>query len=307
MPPIDTIHTYAKINLILQVAPPITDPSDPNCGMHPICSWMHAIDLSDEITIEQTPGNQSTFDIHWEWGRHPVEWDTKSDLIVRAHALLESESGRPLPVKITASKSIPAGGGLGGGSSNAAGVLMGLNDLFDLGYNEQQLQSVALKLGSDIPFFIDISSYRVGIPPKPAVVSGFGEQIERTPRLDDSFYIFVPKFGCSTAEVYKALDALGSTRVLDPERVLKAATLMKIDPSELINDLTEPAMIVQPELRTIFARFRDVQVEARLSGSGSSIFIFQSQGGAKKSGWLSAVQPHEFVQDKLGFQAASLS
>ncbi len=306
MPPIDTIHTYAKINLILQVAPPITDPSDPNCGMHPICSWMHAITLSDEITIEQTPGNQSTFDIHWEkdWksGRRPVEWDTASDLIFRAHALLESETGRPLPVKITASKSIPAGGGLGGGSSNAAGVLMGLNDLFDLGYDELQLQSIALKLGSDIPFFIDINSHRVGVPPKPAVVSGLGDQIQRTPRLGGSLYIFCPKFGCPTGEVYKKFDAIGSKQALDPEQVLRAATSMKIDPSDLLNDLTEPAMNVRPELRTIFGRFKDVQVEARLSGSGSSIFVFGNQFPSKASDWVTIMHASDMV-----FEFASLS
>ena len=273
MPPIDTIHTYAKINLILQVAPPITDPNAKGFGMHPICSWMHAISLSDQITIEQTQGNQSTFDIHWKSGRRPVEWDTTSDLIFRAHALLESQTGRLLPVNITASKSIPAGGGLGGGSSNAAGVLMGLNDLFDLGYDEHQLQSIALNLGSDIPFFIDLESFNTGSPPRPAVVSGFGDHIQRTPRRSDPITVFISNFGCPTGEVYKALGAKGSSRILDPNRVLNAATSNKIDPAEMINDLTEPAMTIQPKLKAIFARLNNAQINARLSGSGSTIFV----------------------------------
>jgi len=278
MSPIDTIHTYAKINLILQVAPPITDPSDPNCGMHPICSWMHAISLSDQITIEQTPGNQSTFDIHWKSGRRPVEWDTASDLIFRAHALLESETGRPLPVNITASKSIPAGGGLGGGSSNAAGVLMGLNDLFDLGYDELQLQAVAFKLGSDIPFFIDINSYRVGIAPKPAVVTGLGTDIKRMPRrMHDRMILLFPDYGCSTGEVYKAFDEIDSTRILDPDRIEEIASAKEIDSSELINDLYEPAMRAQPKLRESIKSLNGLLVSAHLSGSGSTLFLFENK------------------------------
>lgn len=281
MPPIDTIHTYAKINLILQVAPPITDPANPNHGMHPICSWMHAIDLSDQITIEQAQGHQSTFDIHWaaDWksGRRPVEWDTASDLIFRAHALLESEAARPLPVNITASKSIPAGGGLGGGSSNAAGTLMGLNDLFDLGYDEPQLQSIALKLGSDIPFFIDINSYRVGIAPKPAVVSGLGNQINRTPRQSGPVMLLLPNFGCSTRDVYKAFDELGSMRTLDPKQILKAATANNINPAALINDLTDPAIKAQPKLNRSFEFLKELDLTAHLSGSGSTIFLLSDQ------------------------------
>ncbi len=286
MPPIDTIHTYAKINLILQVAPPITDPSDPNRGMHPICSWMHAIDLCDEITIKPAQSDRSTFDIHWKQGRRRVEWDTGSDLIVRAHALLETETGRSLPIDLVASKSIPAGGGLGGGSSNAAGVLMGLNDLFDLGYDEQQLQSIALKLGSDIPYFIDLGSHRVGIPPKPAVVSGFGDQIQRTPRLGDPMHILVPRFGCPTGEVYKAFDRLESDRVLDHDSVYSAATSMRIDAEHLVNDLAEPAMMTQPGLGTIAEQFKKVGVNAHLSGSGSTMYVLTEECDPKLRDWL---------------------
>lgn len=306
MPPIDTIHTYAKINLILQVAPPITDPSHQSCGMHPIYSWMHAINLADEINIEQNQDGQSEFDIHWKSnsksGRRPVEWDTESDLIFRAHALLQSETNRSLPVKITASKSIPAGGGLGGGSSNAAGTLMGLNDLFELGFDEPALQTIAFKLGSDIPFFVDINSHRVGIPPKPAVVSGFGNQIQRTPRLNDSISILVPKFGCPTGEVYKAFDTINSTQVLDPDQVLKAATSKKIDSAQLINHLTEPAMMIQPELKTIFAKLNNVPINAQLSGSGSTIFVLGDQCNSKLRQWLKTVHPSD-----LTIHAASLN
>jgi len=301
MPAIDTIQSYAKINLILQVAPPITDPSDPNCGMHPICSWMHAINIADEITIEQSAGTQSAFDIRWSLSKLPVEWEASSDLMVRAHALLESEVGRSLPIKLTARKNIPAGGGLGGGSSNAAGVFMGLNDLFELGYDELQLQAIALKLGSDIPFFIDFESHRVGIPTKSAVVSGIGNQIHRTPRHSDRITLLIPKFGCSTKEVYKALDDLGSTRTLDFDSVYEAANTKRIKPWELKNDLAEPAMVAQPELRRSFELLGYSEVYPLLSGSGSTMFVV----GRPMSSWVSNFR--KVLSDMFTIEVTSLT
>jgi len=301
MPQIDTIYTYAKINLILQVAPLVSDISDPNCGMHPICSWMHSINLCDEINIEQSSGNQSEFDIRWALSKQPVEWESNNDLMVRAHALLESEVGRPMPIKLTARKSIPAGGGLGGGSSNAAGVLMGLNELFELEFDELQLQTLAIKLGSDIPFFLDLDSYRVRIPAKAAVVSGFGTQINRTPRHSDTVTLLIPKFGCSTKEVYKALDNLGSARSLCFDSVFEAANSKKIKPWELINDLTEPAMVTQPDLRKSFELLGHSEIYPLLSGSGSTMFVL----GGPMSSWVDKLR--KILSVKFNIETTSLT
>jgi 4-diphosphocytidyl-2-C-methyl-D-erythritol kinase len=278
MPAVHTIHTYAKINLILQVAPPISDPEDPNHGMHPICSWMHSINLCDEITIEHTPNQDSLYDIHWTRGGKPVTWDLISDLIVRAHRLLEEESGRSLPVKVTASKKIPAGGGLGGGSSNAAGVMMGLNDVFELGYDEQSLQTIASKLGSDIPYFIDFRSHQHGISPRPAVVTGCGSEIDRMPRARKTpFILLFPDFGCPTADVYHAFDKLGRSRELEPERVKEIASRGQVDPSLLMNDLLEPAIQAQPLLAESLEYLNELKLSAYLSGSGSTIYLPMNQ------------------------------
>ena len=167
MTPIRTIYTYAKINLILQVEPPIEN------GYHPIGSWMHSIDLADTISIELIPDKDSTFDIRWSDGS-TVDWDIENDLVFRSHAIFEHHLGRKVPVRIQVRKHIPAGGGLGGGSSNAAGVLMLLNEMMDAGLSESELQSMAHKLGTDIPYFIDLESFNKHVPSSPAIVSGLG-------------------------------------------------------------------------------------------------------------------------------------
>lgn len=275
-----TIKAYAKINLILQVEPPITDPSDPMQGFHPLCSWMHSIDLFDEISISSHkasphPADHSsttTFDIRWDDGS-TVDWPTESDLIFKAHSLLQRTTSRSLPCSIQARKSIPAGGGLGGGSSNAASVLMGLNQLFELGFNESQLQSIAHRLGTDIPYFIDLESFAAQHAARPAIVTGVGDQITRTPRHKSHITLLLPGFGCSTAEVYKQLDAIGSSREINPDELSRIASLPMINPDDLTNDLKLPAINAQPALGEIFSNLFNTGLHPKLSGSGSTIFL----------------------------------
>lgn len=275
MPSTTTIKAYGKINLILQVEPPIADPSDPMQGYHPLCSWMHSIDLADELTITPLKAGQSdttTFDILWADGNN-VDWPVESDLIFKAHSLLERTTSRSLPCSIQVRKSIPAGGGLGGGSSNAASVLMALNELFELGFNEPQLQSIAHQLGTDIPYFIDLESFEAQLPPRPAIVAGIGDQINRTPRHQSPVTLLLPEFGCSTAEVYKQLDAIGSSRTINPDELNRITSLPVINPDDLINDLKHPAINAQPALGEIFSDLFNLGLHPKLSGSGSTMFV----------------------------------
>ncbi|MBL4698673.1 MAG: hypothetical protein JKX70_07555, partial [Phycisphaerales bacterium] len=169
------LRAYAKVNLALSVGS-----VDLQSGLHPICSWMHAIDLFDEVELQKLPESQeSRYRIGWARDGEPDEpagWSIEHDLAVRAHKAMQRAVGRALPVEIRVSKSIPAGGGLGGGSADAAMVLMGINTLFDLGLSHTQLVELAPTLGSDIPFFIDDAD-RFNQIPRPAIVQGVGDQI----------------------------------------------------------------------------------------------------------------------------------
>jgi 4-diphosphocytidyl-2-C-methyl-D-erythritol kinase len=261
-----TIQTYAKINLILRVSPPTPQ------GMHPIGSWMHSIDLSDTISIERIGDSASEFDIRWSDGKS-VQWEIESDLVYKAHASFEQHCGEDLPVRVRVEKHIPAGGGLGGGSSNAAGILMALNELSGSRFTEQQLQDMAHELGSDIPYFIDLDSFNTREPARPAIVSGIGDRIERIQRIGSDITLLIPNFGCPTGLVYRAFDQQSDHTPFDLAAIQHAATSGSLEARSIINDLQEPATNAVPELNGIIQRLQSIDVHPHLSGSGSTLFV----------------------------------
>tara|TARA_R110002073_G_scaffold118918_1_gene258447 strand:+ start:321415 stop:322305 length:891 start_codon:yes stop_codon:yes gene_type:complete len=262
-------RAYAKVNLALAVGT-----VDADSGLHPICSWMHAIDLYDRITIQALETDQeSRYQIVWGDGdeSHPVEWSTAQDLAFCAHKLVEAKVGRALPVDLRIEKQIPAGGGLGGGSADAAAVLCGLNTLFELGLSQDELCKIAGSLGSDIPFFIDESRDIV----RPAIVEGVGDRITRliSDHAGVPITLFLPDFGCPTGKVYKAFDSC-SRHQIDAQRVRLLVQSLQIDEHGLFNDLGLPAIDVVPELGEIKERIEHlVEQPVHVSGSGSTLFV----------------------------------
>jgi 4-diphosphocytidyl-2-C-methyl-D-erythritol kinase len=271
------LRAHAKVNLALSVGPP-EPPTSAHPGFHPICSWMHAVDLADELTLERLPGRTpSSFQLGWAGETdgaddRPVEWPTAKDLAVRAHAALEDLAGRALPVDLTLRKHIPAGGGLGGGSSDAAMTLLGLDRLFDLRLTEAELHALAATLGSDVPFFLDAESFAAGMPPRPAIVSGFGGGIERLPRRVAHLILLFPPFGCPTGPVYRAYDE--HPAALDEASVCALASADRIDSASLFNDLADPAGRVEPRLAELRDRLSIALGDVpHVSGSGSTLFL----------------------------------
>lgn len=269
-----TLQAYAKLNLALAVGPP-EPPNSAQAGWHPIASWMHAINLTDEVTIGKlAPGEESEFEVTWADGS-PVEWPRSSDLVVRAHALIQRIAGRPLSCVVRVRKSIPAGGGLGGGSSDAAAVMLGLDSLYALDLGPTALREASAEIGSDIAFFIDRPSHDNArqATPRPALVTGFGDAITRLDRAEAGVVLVFPPFGCPTGDVYRAYDA-GPPEDLRPERVRTLIDSGRVEPTELFNDLTPAAEGVRPELAelrtSIAAKLRRA---VHVSGSGSTLFL----------------------------------
>ncbi len=265
-------RVHAKVNLVLSVGR-----AERSSGLHPICSWIHAINVCDEIKIRKLAGKQeSEYGVGWaqdDGSVVPVEWAIEDDLGVRAHKVVEAYVKKRLPVHIHISKSIPAGGGLGGGSADAAGVLMGINELFHLELDHQTLVKLAMKLGSDIPFFLDAGRS----VPRPAIVEGFGDQITRlnNDHLDTPTTLIVPAFGCHTGKVYQAFDAtVDDAHSLDVDRVREIASQGVIDDSVLFNDLAAGAGVVAPELGVIREQLCvEIGRAVHISGSGSTLFV----------------------------------
>lgn len=258
----------AKLNLALAVGP--AQESD---GMHPIASWMAPIGLCDTITMQRLgDGEQSRFEIVNDPAAlrpAPIDWDLESDLAVRAVRAIEAEAGKRLPVAMRVEKRIPVGAGLGGGSSDAAAALRGVRDLFELSIANDRLAELALALGSDVPFFLGDG---------PALVTGFGETIERTPEVTGAEFVtlFAPPFACATGAVYGAFDRL-------PKSEFRAAAVEAMARSgqfrdgDCFNDLAAAAESVEPSLAEFRARISAAaSVPAHVTGSGSAVFTISS-------------------------------
>ncbi|MEO1716298.1 MAG: hypothetical protein AAFR76_04230 [Planctomycetota bacterium] len=268
------MKAHAKLNLALSVGTPIPE-GEPGAGMHPIASWMVPLALADELTY--TPrDDEAGVELNRSWAKDAprnaaLGWLPKSDLCVRAVDRLGAAVDRRLGATIDLVKRIPVGGGLGGGSSDAAATLIAANRAHSLGLPLEQLAEIGAGLGSDVPYFID-EHVANGHPPAPALVTGLGDSIERVATPPVAVVLCVPEFGCDTAEVYRAFDDTPVT--LDEAAVAKLAASGDARSAELFNDLFEPARRVEPELGR---RWREIGRASKrtvhLSGSGSTMFI----------------------------------
>jgi 4-diphosphocytidyl-2-C-methyl-D-erythritol kinase len=253
-----TLHlrAYAKINLALAVGPPEPRGS-PRPGWHRISSWMVGVTLHDDLHLTRLEaGSPSRAEIGWAEDApapSPIDWPVSRDLTFRAHALMEARLGRPLPVHARLRKRTPVGGGMGGGSSDAAAMLRGLVRLFDLPLTAQELLTMAGELGSDVAFFLGADDGRAAPDGTPcgAIVTGFGEGRTPAPCPPTEVTLFIPAFGCPTPSVYRVFDA-SPTAGLAHERVERAAQRARaagrIDAESLFNDLARAACLVQPRL-----------------------------------------------------------
>lgn len=262
---------HAKLNLALSVGPPLAG-DHPRAGMHPIASWVHAIDLTDEITVERRQaGAGVTLDLAWAPGaprQTPLDWSADTDLCVRAARVLAAETDSDIDVRIAVVKRIPVGAGLGGGSADAAATLQAINELLELDVSNVRLAGIACSIGSDVAFFLDDQT-----PPRPAIVSGLGDRIERLDRSRGQLVLCIPPFGCATRSVYRAFDELGPNP-LRSEAVHSLARDTRPDARSLFNDLASAAGRVEPRLAELRRRIEDAAgLPAHLTGSGSAMFV----------------------------------
>jgi 4-diphosphocytidyl-2-C-methyl-D-erythritol kinase len=253
------IPAPAKLNLSLAVVGRRGD------GMHLIDSRMILIDFCDWLYIRPRRDGKIL-----RRGKSPIA--AKDDLAIAAARLLQNAAGadkRGAEIVI-AEKNIPVGGGLGGGSSDAASVLLALNRLWKINFSRAKLQTLAARLGADAPFFIFGEAARA---------RGIGEKLGRCspPPLEGGCYLIVaPQARADTARVYRKFDDL-----------TKAAVKRTITNSPDGNDLTASACALYPRIGAALADLRQAAGYARLSGSGACVFApfaerAQAQAAARK-------------------------
>ena len=259
------VHAPAKLNLALSVGGPRPD------GLHPLASWMVTLGWGDSVFLRRRdPGSRSLFANVWaaDAPHTPdLDWPLRTDLSYRAHAALEAATGRTLPVRVRVEKRIPVGGGLGGGSSNAAALLRGMNDLFELGLTADDLRSIAAGLGSDVAFLVEGGS---------AIVSGVGERVEPLTGLPEAHLVLCfPKAHCPTPAVYGRFDSMRPDAG-EPEhaRVRSLSAIDRLRAHHPFNDLAEPARASSDAVRRAMDEIAEVtSLPVHVCGSGSSLFL----------------------------------
>ncbi len=253
------LDSPAKINLTLRVLGRRPD------GYHDLDTWFQEVSLCDRI--EFRPATQFSVAFGGTYSNVPED-----NLVSRASRILAGHLQIQLSGKVFVHKEIPLGGGLGGGSSNAAATLLGLSRLWGAAIDPDSLNGLAAALGSDCPFFL-----RGGL----ARGTGRGEVLEaKTGAVAGTILLVIPPFGVSTARAFeKAQFHLTSN---DKNAILGSCANSfdeaQVYPRALFNDL-EPAVFAEyPELQTIRDRLvRTGAVESLLSGSGSTVFgIFEN-------------------------------
>lgn len=253
------VKSPAKINWWLHVLGRRQD------GFHEIRSLLSAITLYDELTLagRDTSGIELLCD-------HPDVPTDHRNLIVRAGMLLAEAAGIQPRATCRLHKEIPIGGGLGGGSSNAAAALVAFNRLWGLGWSVEQLAPLAAELGSDVPFFLWGGS---------AIISGRGERI-RPVRLQWSGWIVLlfPPFAVSTAEVYRAWQPPANPPAPTlPDGMPAEVDVFRPDSQQLMaaayNMLEQPLLMIRPQIGSLLDMLKRLAGRpVRVSGSGSTLF-----------------------------------
>ncbi len=234
------IRAYAKINLFLEILDKL-----PN-GYHKIHSIFQAIDLYDRLLISKTDKDFSL--------NSTVNCSIKNNLITKAREKLEDFTGKDIKCSIHLIKNIPESAGLGGGSSDAAATLIGLNNLFKLNLNLKQLSEIGSQVGKDVPFFI----YNIGT----ALVEGTGEKTKASNRKPSNFYVLAkPYQGINTSEMYSLFDQHNRNK-----------------------SFFELAQKICPSVKKIYSYFSSISKESGMTGTGPTIFAgFDSYEEALKA------------------------
>ncbi|RNC68343.1 MAG: 4-(cytidine 5'-diphospho)-2-C-methyl-D-erythritol kinase [Desulfuromonadales bacterium] len=253
----------AKVNYRLDVLRRRPD------GYHDLRMIMQRIDLCDdiEIALSDTPGVRVTC------GREGVP-DGPGNIAWRAADALLRLSGTQVGIDIAITKNIPVAAGLGGGSSDAATVLMGVNEMLGLGLSTERLMEIGVTLGADVPFFI------FG---KTALAEGIGEVLTALEEVPPAWLVIVnPNIHVSTAWVYQNLQLTGERNRVNIPRFFKDVSAVC---TVLANDL-EPVTVGK---FSVVGEIKERLIErgaagALMSGSGPTVFgLFEAEEGARRA------------------------
>jgi 4-diphosphocytidyl-2-C-methyl-D-erythritol kinase len=267
------IRAPAKINLSLRIVGKRAD------GYHLLDTIMVPVSLYDEIDIRKmrpASKNRLVDELIKLCCDYPDVPQGEANIVYRAAKLIMQKTGKAQPVSIRIKKNIPVGAGLGGGSTDAAVTLVGLNRVLKLGLSLAALEKMAVSLGADVPFFIRA---------RPARAQGIGERLRPLRGMPRFWSVIVyPGFPVSTAWVYRNLDQ----KLTKPIVNTSIASSIK-DFDELVrrleNDLEGVTLKRHPKLGVLKQKLlHEGALGGLMSGSGSSVFgVFASKRAAARA------------------------
>lgn len=261
--------SFAKVNLSLRILGQRTD------GYHEIDTVLQTISLHDDIAF--TPRTDGQIVLHCDTPDIPID---RSNLIVRAAEILRERSAIIPGVEIQLTKRIPAEGGLGGASSNAAITILALNQLWNLGLNPNEISACLRTLGSDVPFFLSGGCARA---------QGTGTEISSVPDIKKTYLLVVkPNAKVSTGTAYAALNAPSLT-TSESTSILSSSFEQPFygahDQWALHNDFEGVIFEIEPEIKRAKLALLEAGAQGGLlAGSGSSVFgIFENQEARERA------------------------
>jgi 4-diphosphocytidyl-2-C-methyl-D-erythritol kinase len=271
------IKAPAKINRFLHIVGQRED------GYHLLQTVFQLIDLHDEISLTISPDGR----VQRTAGASNIP--AEDDLVVRAAKLLQEYSQTKQGCNIQVEKRIPMGAGLGGGSSDAAATLWGLNELWDLQLSRQELMDLGVKLGADVPFFLFGQN---------AFAEGIGEILQAVNLPESCFLLVYPKVHIPTVDVFKDRNLTRNHPTVTISDFIDSPNLEQFGK----NDCEEIVIQKYQEVAAVldWIRQQAPQSSPRMSGSGSSVFVALETDLANH---LLSQLPHQWI----GFVVRGLS
>ncbi len=248
------LESYGKINLGLDVLYKRQD------GYHEIKTIMQQINLKDTLIMETIEEG-----IELDCTNKALPLDS-TNLVYQAWKKMQEKTGIKKGIKVNIQKNIPIAAGLAGGSANAAGVLKGLNELWDLSLSEEELREIGVEIGADVPYCIMGGT---------ALAEGIGEKLTKLNSFKDKNVLLVnPSIGVSTAEVYKSL-RLDGKKTMDVEKIISA--IEKDDIKSVGDNITNIMEEVVIEKHPIISQIKKDMLKygalaSLMSGSGPTVF-----------------------------------
>jgi 4-diphosphocytidyl-2-C-methyl-D-erythritol kinase len=253
------VQAHAKVNLGLEILGRRTD------GYHDVMTVLQEVDLADTLTFADAPSVTL--------GCSRVDLAGETNLVLQAVSALQARAKTPAGVAIQIEKIIPVAAGLGGGSSDAAATLVGLNRFWELGLTDDQLTGLARSLGADVAFFLHGGTQ---------VATGRGDQLEPLPTPALPMLLVTPpsQLADKTRRLYQALqpaDFSDGSRTREVAEAIRAGRPLR--PEILVNGFTRPALELFPKLTETIELLRALGAEPLLGGAGPTLLVVGKSRG----------------------------